>query len=89
MFDCAYDCIWYLGLYYVVWWTYRLIKIVVRCNAGTAATPERYGQDSWAVITGATDGIGKAAALHLARQGFNIVLISRSIEKLNATALEV
>ena len=39
-----------------------------------------------AVVTGATDGIGKAYAEELARQGLNIVLVSRSEEKLRATA---
>uniref|UniRef100_A0A673JPN9 Very-long-chain 3-oxoacyl-CoA reductase-B-like n=1 Tax=Sinocyclocheilus rhinocerous TaxID=307959 RepID=A0A673JPN9_9TELE len=37
----------------------------------------------WAVVTGATDGIGKAYADELARQGFAIVLISRTQEKLD------
>ncbi|KAJ8252639.1 hypothetical protein COCON_G00219510 [Conger conger] len=37
----------------------------------------------WAVVTGATDGIGKAYAEELARRGFNIALISRSQEKLD------
>ncbi|KAG1935046.1 testosterone 17-beta-dehydrogenase [Pimephales promelas] len=37
----------------------------------------------WAVVTGATDGIGKAYAEELARQGFAIVLISRTQEKLD------
>ncbi|XP_066995425.2 inactive hydroxysteroid dehydrogenase-like protein 1 isoform X2 [Anabrus simplex] len=36
----------------------------------------------WAVVTGCTDGIGKAYALELAHQGLNLVLISRSMEKL-------
>lgn len=43
----------------------------------------------WAVVTGATNGIGKAYAHELARRGLNIVLISRSLEKLNATAKEI
>eukprot|EP01100_Stratorugosa_tubuloviscum_P014032 TRINITY_DN726_c2_g1_i1.p1 TRINITY_DN726_c2_g1~~TRINITY_DN726_c2_g1_i1.p1 ORF type:complete len:312 (-),score=133.33 TRINITY_DN726_c2_g1_i1:85-1020(-) len=38
--------------------------------------------DSWAIITGATDGIGKEYALQLAAQGFNIVLVSRTLSKL-------
>jgi short-subunit dehydrogenase len=41
------------------------------------------------VVTGATDGIGRAYALELARQGFNIVLLSRSVEKLEACAAEI
>jgi 17beta-estradiol 17-dehydrogenase / very-long-chain 3-oxoacyl-CoA reductase len=35
-----------------------------------------------AVITGATDGIGKAMAFELARKGLNVVLLSRTKEKL-------
>lgn len=42
----------------------------------------RYGQDSWALITGATDGIGKALCEELAREGFNIILVSRTLDKL-------
>jgi 17beta-estradiol 17-dehydrogenase / very-long-chain 3-oxoacyl-CoA reductase len=53
-------------------------------------TVERYGpKGSWAVVTGSTDGIGKAFAMELASRGFNLVLISRNIDKLNATAKEL
>uniref|UniRef100_A0A8C5D7Q7 Very-long-chain 3-oxoacyl-CoA reductase-B-like n=1 Tax=Gouania willdenowi TaxID=441366 RepID=A0A8C5D7Q7_GOUWI len=48
---------------------------------GGLVRPERLGR--WAVVTGATDGIGKAYAEELARRGFSIVLISRSQEKLD------
>lgn len=44
---------------------------------------------SWAVITGATDGIGKGMAFELARKGLNIFLISRSEEKLKQTSDEL
>ncbi|XP_053304872.1 inactive hydroxysteroid dehydrogenase-like protein 1 [Spea bombifrons] len=40
----------------------------------------KYGE--WAVVTGATDGIGKAYAEELASRGMNIILISRNREKL-------
>ncbi|XP_005615843.1 17-beta-hydroxysteroid dehydrogenase type 3 isoform X2 [Canis lupus baileyi] len=43
----------------------------------------------WAVITGAGDGIGKAYSFELARQGLNVVLISRTLKKLQATAAEI
>ncbi|XP_054443939.1 17-beta-hydroxysteroid dehydrogenase type 3 [Pteronotus mesoamericanus] len=43
----------------------------------------------WAVITGAGDGIGKAYSFELARQGLNVVLISRTLEKLQAIAMEI
>jgi len=43
----------------------------------------------WAVITGATDGIGKAYAMALAKQGISIFLISRTEDKLVAVAKEI
>ncbi|RHY87727.1 hypothetical protein DYB37_003690 [Aphanomyces astaci] len=47
----------------------------------------KYGK--WAIVTGATDGIGKATALELARKGLNIVLISRTQSKLDEVAKEI
>ncbi|XP_044130383.1 very-long-chain 3-oxoacyl-CoA reductase-like [Bufo gargarizans] len=47
----------------------------------------QYGQ--WAVVTGATDGIGKAYALELAKRGLDVVLISRTLEKLKRVAAEI
>ena len=40
-------------------------------------------------MTGATDGIGLAAAKELAGRGFNIVLVSRNKAKLEEKALEI
>jgi len=48
---------------------------------------KKYG--SWAVVTGATDGIGKAIAKQLAKRGINIILISRSSDKLTTVAEEI
>ena len=44
----------------------------------------RYGRGSWAVVTGASDGIGAAYCEELASQGFNIALVSRTKAKLEA-----
>ncbi|KAM6169835.1 17-beta-hydroxysteroid dehydrogenase type 3 [Rhynchocyon petersi] len=43
----------------------------------------------WAVITGAGDGIGKAYSFELAKHGLNVVLISRTLEKLQTIAMEI
>jgi 17beta-estradiol 17-dehydrogenase / very-long-chain 3-oxoacyl-CoA reductase len=40
------------------------------------------GEESWALVTGCTDGIGKQFAIQLAQHGFNIILVSRNPEKL-------
>ncbi|XP_029614147.1 very-long-chain 3-oxoacyl-CoA reductase-A [Salmo trutta] len=43
----------------------------------------------WAVVTGATDGIGKVYAEELARKGFAVILISRSQDKLDDVARQL
>ena len=78
-----------VGAYQFTWWISRFLLSIYRAVLGTHCTTERYGENSWAVVTGSTDGIGKACAKYLARQGFNIVLVSRNLEKLNATAKEL
>ena len=37
---------------------------------------------NWAVVTGAGDGIGEQMCYELAKEGFNIILISRTYDKL-------
>lgn len=51
----------------------------------------KYGakKGRWAVITGASDGIGKEFALQLAAKGLNVVLVSRTESKLQALADEI
>ncbi|XP_064634389.1 very-long-chain 3-oxoacyl-CoA reductase-like [Lineus longissimus] len=54
-----------------------------------SAMPDFKKYGAWAVVTGATDGIGKAYANQLAKQGLNIVLVSRSPDKLADGAKEI
>lgn len=48
---------------------------------------KKFGE--WAVVTGATDGIGKAYAFELAAKGLNVLIIGRSEEKLADTRKEL
>jgi short-subunit dehydrogenase len=43
---------------------------------------EKYGP--WAVVAGASEGLGAAFAEECARRGLNVVLVARSIDKLNS-----
>lgn len=51
--------------------------------------PARYGPKTWALITGASEGIGKIFAMELGRLGFNIILLSHNREKLEAAEQDV
>ncbi|EXB82449.1 Inactive hydroxysteroid dehydrogenase-like protein 1 [Morus notabilis] len=44
---------------------------------------------SWAMVTGATDGIGKAFAYQLAKQGLNLILVGRNSNKLKTVSKEI
>ncbi|XP_062714892.1 inactive hydroxysteroid dehydrogenase-like protein 1 [Aedes albopictus] len=83
------------GVYATFLWAYNtflesLLGIVWGTIIGwfrSKPLTEKYGP--WAVITGATDGIGKRYAEILASKGMNIVLISRSEPKLMKVANEI
>jgi len=47
----------------------------------------RYGP--WAIVAGASEGLGAAYARHLASHGFNLILIARRESELNALAGEL
>jgi NAD(P)-dependent dehydrogenase (short-subunit alcohol dehydrogenase family) len=46
--------------------------------------PQQYGP--WALVTGASDGIGKVLATQIAAGGINVVLVARGEDKLHALA---
>ena len=48
---------------------------------------KKYGK--WAVVTGASNGIGQEIAIYLAELGFDLVLVARSEDKLKLLAKEL
>ncbi|XP_075289561.1 inactive hydroxysteroid dehydrogenase-like protein 1 isoform X2 [Opisthocomus hoazin] len=68
--------------------TYRALRLhLIPKLVGEIDLVKQYGK--WAVVTGSTDGIGKAYAEELAKRGVNIILISRSKEKLEAVSRSI
>jgi 17beta-estradiol 17-dehydrogenase / very-long-chain 3-oxoacyl-CoA reductase len=64
--------------------TWVMVKRVFLYQSSTFHKTNKYGpaKTTWAVVTGATDGIGWSFCENLAKQRYNIVLVSRNIEKL-------
>ena len=52
-------------------------------------SPKLQKLGKYAIITGATDGIGKAYAFALAKRGMSLILISRTESKLQDVAKEI
>jgi 17beta-estradiol 17-dehydrogenase / very-long-chain 3-oxoacyl-CoA reductase len=74
--------------------TFSAASLAVKVLSSTFNTFLRPGKNlkklgRWAVVTGATDGIGKAYALKLAKKGMSVVLISRTEAKLKTVEQEI
>lgn len=75
-----------LGFFQIAKFTYSVATAV-----GQLVAPSRklrsYGQ--WAVVTGATDGIGKAYCMELAKRGMSVFLLSRTSDRLSQVSKEI
>lgn len=89
----ATDCsawVWAIAAVGLAWLAVKgsqFLAFIYRTFLRPQASMKQFGQ--WAVVTGASDGIGKAYALQLAKQGLNVLLISRSQDKLNQVKAEI
>ncbi|PPQ89733.1 hypothetical protein CVT25_014134 [Psilocybe cyanescens] len=70
---------------------YQTLSVLLQTFVLPGANLKRYGakKGAWAVVTGATDGIGKEFALQLGKAGFNVLLVARNKDLLSQTAAEI
>ncbi|KAK5654501.1 hypothetical protein OQA88_7130 [Cercophora sp. LCS_1] len=79
-----------IGGLIVAKWVWAYIKLVLNVFVLSGYNLRKYGKKgTWAVVTGASDGLGKEFATQLAAKGFNLVLVSRTQSKLDTLANEL
>ncbi|VDN91950.1 unnamed protein product [Brugia pahangi] len=82
-----------IGWMYILFTIYRLMLTVYNLVYPFFLAEPRNLREvagaKWAVITGATDGIGKGYAFELARKGFSILLVSRTQSRLDDVKAQI
>ncbi|KAL2356414.1 hypothetical protein BJ546DRAFT_837891 [Cryomyces antarcticus] len=79
-----------IGLLYISVKLFSFVRVLLSLFVLPGASLSKFGRKgTWAVVTGASDGIGKEYATQLADKGFNIVLVSRTQSKLDTLAREL
>lgn len=80
-------------LFGLLWFWNRLFRIFYRLfrlfQIKRLDLNSRYGQGSYVLITGSSDGIGRGLAEAFALRGFNLILVSRTQAKLQAVQKEI
>jgi len=79
-----------IGLLWTAQKSFRIILQIIRSVLKNQRNLlNRYGHQSYALVTGASDGIGRSFCLQLAKRGFNICLVARTKSKLEKVQEEI
>jgi len=87
--DIAFYLIYIIGLITTLQLFFSLFDLLIFKPINGSRLGRYKVDNAWAIVTGATDGIGKEFTLQLAKRGFNMILISRSQTKLEETVKEI
>ncbi|KAI0463052.1 hypothetical protein LJB42_003067 [Komagataella kurtzmanii] len=81
----------FTGAYKIITVVLGYLSVLLDVFVLPGVSLNKYGakKGHWAVVTGASDGIGKEYTLQLAKRGFNVVLVSRTLSKLESVQTEV
>jgi 17beta-estradiol 17-dehydrogenase / very-long-chain 3-oxoacyl-CoA reductase len=85
------DRLWYLGLGLVLYWGVQIGIFLYTYFFPADGSLSKYGAKTgaWALVTGASDGVGKGYVEQLAKLGFNVFLVSRTEAKLKEIVQEL
>jgi len=71
-----------VGAVYMAYWGLKWAVWLYTNFVASVNLKKRYAKaGTWAVVTGASDGIGRAFAIDLAKRGFNVCIIARTLKK--------
>ena len=77
MMSSCVESLGYLAALYLAYRGSRFLLSTLYCLLSSPLDVAKLGQ--WALVTGATDGIGKAYAMAMAKKGLNVILVSRYV----------
>jgi len=80
-----------VGSFTLARFIFQTLSVLLQTFVLPGQNLKRFGakRGAWAVVTGATDGIGKEFAHQLGKAGFNVFLVARNTEILSKTASEI
>ncbi|KAG5513991.1 hypothetical protein PMAC_000613 [Pneumocystis sp. 'macacae'] len=80
-----------VGFLYLFAFFWSLKRLVYEIFFAKGLKLEKFQTKSgaWAIITGASEGIGREFSLQLSERGFNVVIISRSKDKLKSLSQKI
>ena len=83
---------YYIGFFYIMRYIRELLFSAIIHKTMTLVPSDlqtKYGPNSYVLITGSSDGIGKGFAQFFAQMGFNLILWSRNQSKLEKVKQEI
>lgn len=78
-----------LGIATASYTTLRFLRFIYLYTRPSSINRYNYGGNPWALITGASDGIGFGISQELATSGFNVILHGRNPEKLERAKIQL
>ncbi|KAJ6603143.1 3-ketoacyl-CoA reductase [Mycena sp. CBHHK59/15] len=80
-----------LGSFGALRFAYQTLSVLLQTFVLPGTSLAKFGakKGAWAVVTGASDGIGKEFALQLAGRGFNVLLVARNATLLSEVGAEI
>ena len=86
---CCSSLLSFLGVVLLLRWTYKFCHFILPYLQSRSVERFLHGADTYALVTGASDGIGKAIAQELYAKGFCLILHGRDEKKLWKTADDI